>query len=51
MSDKIIFELTLNEAKIVQKAIMSHSPAKDDEMLAVMLYARITTKINEAHGT
>jgi len=40
-------ELTIKEAKIIQKAIMNHSPAKEDEMLAVMLYAKISKKIEE----
>lgn len=49
MSEKIVLELTLNEATVIKKAIMSHSPDKEDEMIAVMLYTRIVRKIDEAH--
>jgi len=50
MNDKIILELTISEAKVIQKAIMNHTPNKDDEMIAVMLYATVTRKIEEIHG-
>ena len=45
---KIIIEFTINEAKIVCKAIASSNPEKMDEMISFMLYSRIKHKIEEA---
>jgi len=46
---KIILELTLNEARIIRKAIVSHNPDKEDEMIAIMLHSRIARLIEEKH--
>lgn len=50
MNDKITVELTINEAKIIRRTIASCIPQKEDEMISMMLYARITRKIEEATG-
>jgi len=47
---KITIEFTLYEAMILCKAIAGHNPAKEDEMISVMLYARIKNKIEEKTG-
>lgn len=46
----IILELTIDEAKLVKKSIASGIPSKEDEMIVLMLYSRITRKIEEATG-
>lgn len=48
--NKVILELTVQEAIIIKKAIQKSAPDKEDEMLAIMLFARIARKIDEAHG-
>jgi len=42
---KIILELTLREASLICKCISSSLPAKEDEMISVMLYSRIKNMI------
>lgn len=48
MTDKIILELTLTEANILVRIIQSHIPAAGNEMIALMLYARIARLIDES---
>lgn len=52
MSDNknITLELTIREAKILKQVIASCIPNKDDEMISMMLYARIAKKIEEKTG-
>lgn len=45
---KINLELTVAEALVLRKAIQSHSPSKEDELLSFLLYNKLTDKINEA---
>ena len=47
---KIVIEFTITEAKILRKAIASCIPQRDEEMVTMMLYARITRKIEEKTG-
>lgn len=51
MSDKIILELSLREANIIKKTLQKNTPDTDDEMLILMLYARIARKIDESHAS
>jgi hypothetical protein len=46
---KVTIELTINEAKILCKAIQGYSPPMEDEMVSIMLYARITRKVEEVN--
>ncbi len=47
---KIVLELTIQEARIIKIAIASKIPSKEDEMISIMLYARITRKIEDITG-
>ena len=49
-SNKVSIEFTINEAKILRRAIQGYTPPKDDEMISAMLYVRITRKIQESLG-
>ena len=49
-SRSIKIELTISEARILRHSIASSIPNKEDEMITMMLYARITRKIEEATG-
>ncbi len=46
----ISVEFNYREAMLIRKAIMSMLPAKEDEMIVMMLYARITRLIEEKFG-
>lgn len=46
---KLIFELTLSEAIVLKQMIQNQTPAKENEMIAIMLYARLLGKIEEAN--
>ena len=50
MNNTIILELTIKEAKIIQHTISSSLPDRENEMISMMLYARITRKLEEATG-
>jgi hypothetical protein len=43
-------ELTISEARIICNTIASYIPKKEDEMISIMLYARIKRKIEEVTG-
>ncbi len=48
--EKVTIEFTLNEARILAFALSSHNPPKRDEMIAFILYARVTKAIEEANS-
>lgn len=41
-------ELTVHEAEVIRRALSHYSPPKEDEMVSVMLFTRIKTRIAEA---
>ena len=45
--EKIVIEFSINEVIILRKAIQGFSPLKEDEMIAFMLYTRLTNKVKE----
>jgi uncharacterized protein YneF (UPF0154 family) len=47
-NDKIVIEFSVREAIILSQSILHYNPPQDDEMIAMMLYARIARKIDEA---
>ena len=47
VESKIVIELNMKEAKILHRAIQGYIPPLEDEMISIMLYARITRKIEE----
>jgi hypothetical protein len=49
-SNKIVIELTINEARILRNSVASSIPLMENEMITMMLYARITRKLEEATG-
>jgi hypothetical protein len=44
---RINLELSIREATILAKSLRSTNPSQDDEMIVLMLYARIQKKIEE----
>lgn len=40
-------ELTKKEAQIILRSISNSVPPKEDEMITIMLYTRITKKLEE----
>lgn len=46
-SKKITVEFTIKEAQILARAIRGYQPPQDEEMISVMLYARILKKVEE----
>lgn len=45
--NKITIEFSLREVEVLSNALRGYSPAMDDEMIAVILYARIIKKIRD----
>lgn len=46
-NNKIVIEFTINEAKILSQSLQHYNPPQEDEMIAIMIYARIVRKIEE----
>lgn len=46
-SKKIPIEFTIKEAEILSRALRGYQPPIDEEMISVMIYARILKKIEE----
>lgn len=47
---KIVLELSIREAIILRNSIASSLPVKEDEMISMLLYARLAKKIDEQTG-
>lgn len=45
--EKITIEFTIREARIILSSIQHYNPPREDEMISIMLYSRITRKIEE----
>ena len=46
-NNKVAIEFTIKEAKILSQSIQHYNPPQDDEMIAIMLYARIVRRIED----
>jgi len=47
VSKTIQIEFSINEARILSRAVQHYSPPKEDEMISAMIYLRILKKIEE----